>query len=98
MARQRRQYSSDFKLEAVKMVVGQGHSVTEVAERLGIQRSLLQNWKKHFEEDGPQAFPGHGYLKPVDQEVRELRRELTRVRQERDILKKALAYFAKEKR
>ena len=98
MAAQRRRYSPEFKLEAARMVVDQGHSVSEVAERLGIHRNLLQGWKKKYEAEGPQAFTGEGRVRPDDQELRDLKRELARVRQERDILKKALAYFANEKR
>jgi len=97
MARKRRQYSREFKLEAVKMVVEQDRTVKDVAEGLGIDRSLLQGWKKQFLEDGSVAFPGHGRLKPDAEELRALHKELSRVRQERDILKKALAYFANDK-
>ena len=97
MGKKRRQYSREFKLDAVRLVVEQGRSVTEAAEGLGIDRSLLQSWKKQLLEDGSVAFPGHGRLKPEDEEVRALRKELVRVRQERDILKKAVAYFANDK-
>lgn len=97
MGKKRRQYTREFKLEAVKMVVEQARTVTDVADGLGIARGLLQTWKKKFVEDGAVAFPGHGSLKPEDEEIRALRKELARVRQERDILKKAAAYFANDK-
>lgn len=97
MGKKRRRYSREFKLDAVKLVVEQGRSVREAADGLGINRSLLQTWKKKFLEDGSVAFPGHGRLKPEDEELRALRKELARVRQERDILKKAAAYFANDK-
>jgi transposase len=58
----------------------------------------LQTWKKKFEEDGSVAFPGHGNRKPDDEEMRRLRKQLADAQQERDILKKALAYFAKDKK
>jgi transposase len=98
MGSNRRTYTSEFKLDAVRMVIDQGRAVTEVAEALGIDRSLLQSWKKKFATDGEVAFPGRGKLKPQDEEIRRLKRELAQVRQEREILKKALAYFAKERK
>ncbi len=97
MGKPRKKYSREFKLEAVKMVVEQGRTVPEVAENLGVSETVLYRWKAKFLEDGDLAFPGHGRLKPDDEELRRLRRELANARQERDILKKALAYFAKEK-
>ena len=95
MAGQRRQYTRDFKLEAVRMVVEQGLSVIQVAKDLGVDRSLISTWRNRFLTDGSVAFPGAGRRKPEDEELRRLRRELSIVQQERDILKKALAYFAK---
>ncbi len=97
MAKKRRKYTREFKLEAVRMVVDQDRSATDVAEALGIHRSLLQTWKKALLADGSVAFPGHGRQKPEDEELRALRKELARVRQERDILRKATAYFANDK-
>ena len=97
MGKKRRKYTREFKLDAVKMVVEGGRTVTEAAEGLGIDRSLLQSWKKQLLEDGSVAFQGHGRRKPEDEELRALRKELARVRQERDILKKAAAYFANDK-
>ena len=98
MSQQKRRYTPEFKVEAVRMVLDQGHSVVEVAKRLGIPSTCLYEWKQKYETKGDQAFPGEGAAKSEDMEVRELRRELERVRQERDILKKALAYFANEKK
>ena len=97
MGKKRRKYTPEFKLDAVRLVVEQGRSVTEAADGLGIDRGLLHSWKKKFIEDGSVAFPGQGRLKPEDEELRALRKELARVRQERDILKKAAAYFANDK-
>jgi len=95
MAGKRRQHTREFKLDAVKMVL-EGRKISEVAENLGVNRSLLQTWKRQFQEDGSVAFPGQGKLKPDDEENHRLRRELAITQQERDILKKALAYFAEE--
>ena len=96
MSKSRRKYTREFKLEAVKLVVEQGRTVSDVAKSLGIDRSLLQRWKLQLLEQGVLAFPGNGKVNPHEQELRELRRELAKVRQERDILKKATAYFARE--
>ena len=98
MASKRRKYTREFKLDAVRMVIEQDRPVSEVAENLGINPGVLQRWRKKFEADGSLAFPGHGKLKPEDEEIRRLRKELVDTRQERDILKKAMAYFVKDRK
>jgi transposase len=98
MANKRRKYTREFKLDAVRMVIEQNRPVSEVAENLGINPGVLQRWRKKFEEDSSVAFPGHGKLKPEDEEIRRLRKELSDTRQERDILKKAMAYFVKDRK
>lgn len=97
MGKRRRNHSREFKLEAVKQVVEQGRSVTEVAIGLGINPNMLTRWKTELQAEGPQAFRGNGVLSATDEELRQLRRRLAIAEQERDILKKALAYFAKDK-
>ncbi len=97
MGKSRRKYSREFKLEAVKQVVEQGRLVASVAEGLGVHPSLLQRWKTQLETEGAVAFPGNGRMSATDEEIRRLRKDLSTARQERDILKKALAYFAKDK-
>ena len=94
----RRNHSKEFKLEAVRLATQPGSSVRKTAEELGINESLLHTWKRQLSVDGDQAFPGHGRLKPDDEEIRKLRLELKRVREERDILKKATLFFANEGR
>jgi len=96
MGRSRKKYSREFKLEAVKLVVEQDRTVCDVADSLGVNRSVLQRWKSQLRKEGALAFPGNGRQNSADEEIRLLRKELARVRQERDILKKATAYFAKE--
>jgi transposase len=96
MARTRRTYTPEFKAEAVKLVTEQGYSVAEAARSLGITENLIRNWKQALEAQGEQAFPGHGKLSPVEEENRLLRAENKRLLAERDILKKAAAFFAKE--
>jgi transposase len=94
MARHRKTYTAEFKVRAVKMVTDQKLSVAEVARQLGVRENLLRLWKKAFVERGSTAFPGHGHLSPADAELYRLRAEVARLRAERDLLKKAAAYFA----
>ena len=76
------------------MVVEGSHDVAEVAGDLGLRPEMLRRWQRELKADQQQAFPGQGRLKGDEEEVRRLRRELERVREERDILKKALAIFS----
>ena len=92
----RRKYDREFKVEAVKLVTGEGRAVAEVARNLGIHENLLYKWREKYSEDMAHAFPGKGRLKPAEEELRRTKRELANVTQERDILKKALAIFSKE--
>jgi transposase len=94
----RRKHSKEFKLEAVRLCSQPGATVKGTAENLGVHPSLLQHWKKQLVVDGDQAFPGNGRLKPDDEEIRLLRLEVKRLREERDILKKATLFFAQEGR
>lgn len=94
----RRTYSREFKVQAVKMVIEQGLSVREVAQDLGVHPNVLRKWKNLFAQDADQAFPGNGKLSPEQEELRRLREENRQLRMERDILKKATAFFAKESR
>ena len=71
-------------------------SYAQAARDLGVHQSVLRNWVKAFADDPQHAFPGHGQMKPEQAEIAQLRREVTKLRAERDILKKAAAYFAKE--
>jgi transposase len=96
MARTRRTYTPEFKTEAVKLVTEQGYSVAEAARSLGIKDNLIRNWKQALDAQGEQAFPGRGKLSPFEEENRRLRADNKRLLAERDILKKAAAFFAKE--
>lgn len=96
MGEKRKTYDKEFKLSAVKMVLEEGLSVAQVSRDLGINENSLHNWKKKYLEDKENAFPGKGRLKPEDEELRRLQKELKTVKMERDILKKAIAFFAKE--
>jgi transposase len=96
MTQKRKHYSKQFKIDAVKLVTEQGFNVSEAARNLGIHHSSLRRWKRHLESGGNQAFPGKGNLSAEKQELNRLRKENKRLRMERDILKKATAFFAKE--
>jgi transposase len=96
MTQKRKQFSKQFKVDAVKLVTEQGYEVSEAARNLGIQHSSLRRWKAQLESNGNQAFPGKGNLSPENEELHRLRKEVKKLRMEREILKKAAAFFAKE--
>lgn len=96
MSEARRTFSREFKVAAVKLVAEKGKSISEAARSLGIAVELLRRWKKALAAEGEQAFPGHGNLTLDDDELRRLRAENARLKAERDILKKATAFFARE--
>jgi transposase len=80
----------------VKLVRARGVSVAQAARDLDVHENVLRKWVREFGADPMQAFPGHGQMKPEQQEIERLRREVTKLKAERDILKKAAAFFAKE--
>jgi transposase len=90
----RRTFTREFKAEAVKLVTDQRLSFTEAARKLGITDGLLRKWRQTLEAEAERAFPGHGHRTPADEELHRLRAENKRLRAERDILKKATAWFA----
>ena len=92
----RRKFSREFKVEAVKLVRERGVTLTQAARDLDVHVSVLRTWVRAHREDPAHAFPGEGQQKPEAVELTQLRREVTRLKMERDILKKAAAYFAKE--
>ena len=102
MATTRRQFTREFKLEAVRLVQEGGKSQAQVARDLGIRPDMLRTWRRQAEGRAGVAtvavFPGNGHQASQDEELQRLRRENERLRQERDFLKKAAAYFAKESR
>jgi transposase len=92
----RRRFDRAFKLEAVKLVRERGVSAAQAARDLDVHENVLRKWVKEFAADPQHAFPGQGLMKPEQQEIERLRREVVRLKAERDILKKATAFFAKE--
>jgi transposase len=96
MARERRRFTREFKVEAVKLVTHKGYSVAEAARSLDIGQTLLRSWKIAFDKEGEKAFPGNGHPPAIEEELRQLRADNKRLLMERDILKKATAFFARE--
>ena len=94
MVGQRKVDTPEFKLAAVKMITEQKLSVAEVARRLGVTENRLHEWKTSVAKKGVDAFPGSGHLTPLEEENRKLRADVKRLETERDILKKAAAFFA----
>ena len=86
---QRRKFSREFKVEAVKLVRERGVSVAQAGRDLDVHENVLRKWVKEFGSDPVQAFPGHGQMKPEQQEIERLKREVTKLKAERDILKNA---------
>lgn len=91
-----RTFDKDFKINAVKLILEGSRSMSKIANEIGISPNTLTNWKKDYLKDKENSFPGKGYQKPDDAELTRLRRQLARVTQERDILKKAIAVFTKQ--
>lgn len=98
MSRKRKKYTGEFKVEALRLLRESGKPVTQVARELGIRADLLYSWKRREQNSAlpGDVFPGNGVLPSEAEDNRRLRRELERVTQERDFLKKAAAYFAQE--
>jgi len=92
----RRIFSREFKLEAVKLVHERGVSVAQAARDLQVHENVLRKWLRDQKADPKEAFPGKGVMKPEQAELDRLRKENAKLKMERDILKKAAAFFAKE--
>ncbi len=96
MKRQRRTHSREFKKEAVALVVEHGYSYAAAGRSLGIRGNLIGRWKRQLEGNESEAFPGNGKRTAEQQRIHDLEKEVRRLRMEKDILKKATAFFAKE--
>ena len=88
-----RTYAREFKLQVLQMVQQDGRTIKEVAEELGIHPGLISRWRKQLHTDGHEAFVGSGHQRSQDEELRRLKKKLADVTEERDILKKAVAFF-----
>jgi transposase len=92
----RTKYSKEFKLDAISLVLEQNYSKAEAARRLEINPNLIARWIKEHDSDDGQAFRGNGKLTPEQLEIRQLKEENKRLKMEKEILKKATVFFAKE--
>ena len=97
MSKKRKTYTREFKLEAVQLAETSDKPIAEIERDLGLSVGQIHHWRRQLADEGEEAFPGKGHLKPQDTVIRELRRENEILRQERDILKKAIAVFARAK-
>jgi transposase len=94
-SRRHRTYDRQFKEEAIRLVTEGGRTVSDVAHSLGIHENLLHTWKRKHKEDPSGSFPGKGHLKPEEEELKRLQKENANLREDKEILKKALAIFSK---
>jgi transposase len=97
MTRARRKFSKEFKHEAVRQLTA-GRQLTQVARELGVDPTVLRRWQEQVKVDPASAFPGNGQQRAEEAELVRLHREVVQLRAERDFLKKAAAFFAKESR
>ncbi len=96
MKKERRTFSREFKQEAVALVVEHGYSNAEAGRSLGVKGALIGRWKRQLDDEASVAFPGRGKRTADQQRIHELERENRRLRMEKEILKKATVFFAKE--
>ena len=94
---ERKRYTKEFKLDAVSLVLDQGHSRTDVAKMLDVNNQMIGRWVKEYQQDDDgQAFRGNGKLTPEQEEIRRLKAQVKQLEMEKRILKEATVFFAKE--
>jgi len=98
MGKNQKVYTKEFKEEAVRLVETSGKSIAQIARELGISDSAIHGWRRELAKHGEDAFPGKGRQTTLEEENRHLKRELERVQQERDILKKVVSIFSRDQR
>jgi len=98
MRKTRKRYTREFKVEAVRLALESGEAASRIAKELGVHPNTLKAWMDELQADPKNAFPGKGRMKPDAEELQRLRREVVRLRQELEFLKKTAAYFAKQSR
>lgn len=96
MSKQRKKFTKEFKLQAIQLVTEQGYSKPEAARSLGVRPDLVARWVREFEETESEAFRGNGNLTTDQKRIRDLEDEVRRLKMEKEILKKATVFFAKE--
>lgn len=93
----RRQYTKEYKLDAISLVLDQGHTPSEVSRSLGINANMLRRWIREYQaNDAGQAFRGNGKLTSEQEEIWQLKAQIKQLKLEREILKEATVFFAKE--
>lgn len=93
----RKQYTKEYKLDAISLVLEQGHTTSEVSRSLEINASMLRRWIREYQaDDADQAFRGNGKLTSEQEEIRQLKARIKQLKLERQILKEATVFFAKE--
>ena len=97
MSDPRKSYTREFKLEVIELLKTSGKSQQDLEQELGIGKGNISRWIKEFAREGRQAFPGKGHLSPDEERLRKLEREITILRQERDILKKVVEIFSRSR-
>ena len=97
MSSSKKRYDAEFKRETVRLADNSEKGDSAIERELGLYQGAIRTWRKALRPDPETAFPGTGHMKPAEEEIRQLRRELEEVRQERDILKKAMAIFTKDR-
>jgi transposase len=95
MQKEQKTYTREFKGEAVRLLASSQKSQAQIARELGVADSTLSQWRKDLAEHGNDAFPGSGHQTPLEEENRHLKREVDVLRQEREILKKAISIFSR---
>ena len=96
MSKQRKTYTREFKLEAIRLAETSGRPITQVERELGLSQGTIAHWRREAQRIGGEAFPGHGHLLPSEERLRQLERENAILRQERDILQKAIAVVSQK--
>ena len=96
MTKVQKTYTREFKEEAVRLAASSGKPIAQVARELGISDTSIHQWRRELAQHGKEAFPGSGHQTALEEENRRLKRELERVQQEREILKKVLSIFSRE--
>ncbi len=93
--KKRKKYTAEFKREAIRLAESSGKPVTEIERDLGLWRGCISGWRRQLARKGKEAFPGQGHLTVTEERIRRLEQENEVLRQERDILKKAVAIFSR---
>ena len=98
MPKKRAKHSAEYKQEALRRVVDGKESIASVADALGLARETMYRWMREYQANPDQAFRGNGKLTSQDEEIRQLRRKVARLEEDREIFKKAATFFARESR